>query len=98
MLDISLRPRTCSCPNATYTCEVNDATGINWKTNTTGDSDVFLYTVSSDTKHRNDDGFRVRFTFEEAGEFVYNFTSTLEVTDLDQNETNLTYIRYRGTT
>ena len=92
MLDVSLSPRTCSCPNTTYTCEVNDATDIRWKTSTTGDTDMFYYDVNSDTSYREDNSFQVKFTYmyEEEDDTKFNFTSTLKVTDLDQNETNLT--------
>ena len=96
MLDVSLSPRTCSCPNTTYTCEVNNATDIRWRTSTTGDTDIFYYTVNSDTSYRERDGFHVNFTHKQAGDLVYNFTSTLEVTDLNQNETNLTCEGSRG--
>ena len=100
MLDISLTPRTCSCPNAKYTCEVYDATEIKWRTNTTRTSnkDIFLYTATSDTSHREYGGFQVSFTFEQRGDLVSNFRSTLEVTDLDQNETDLTCEGSRGQT
>jgi hypothetical protein len=85
MLGISLRPRNCSCPNATYTCEVNEAVEILWKTK----ESQFQYTVLSGMPYRESDHFQVNFTSEPGQDFD-NFISTLKVLDVDVNGTDLT--------
>ena len=85
MLGISLRPRNCLCPNATYTCKVDEAAGILWKTR----ESEFQYTPLSGMAYRESDHFRVTFT-SERGQMFDNFTSTLEVLDVDVNGTDLT--------
>ena len=96
MLKISLTPQTCSCPNTSYTCEVDDATEIRWATEYS--NQIFVYTENSlvGQSLQTTDNFQVTFTRTEEGEY-HNFTSTLHVTNLDQNGTNLTCLGHKHT-
>ena len=90
MLDISLRPRNC---DSRYTCEVNDATEIHWKTNTSTD-DRYQYTGHSPDNCRVTSDVQVCFVRKPAANNFYNFTSTLEVINEDLNGTDLQCIGY----
>ena len=100
MLDISLTPRNCVCPNISlsYTCEVNDATEIHWKTSTSNGTDDFQFTANSDDSHRKTNDFQVNFSRVPAAEDYYrHFTSILEVTNMDLNGTDLQCIGFNLT-
>ena len=86
-----MKPRHCICPDEIYTCHVSLATEIQWITNRTGDND-FEYSVTDGDNEpfQETDGFRVTFTNERATVDFDNLTSTLLITDLAVNETDLT--------
>ena len=86
-----MKPRHCICPDEVYTCHVSLATEIQWITNRTGDND-FEYSVTDgdDEPFQETDGFRVTFTNERATVDFDNLTSTLLITDLAVNKTDLT--------
>lgn len=68
---------------------MNFSTEINWETNNTGGS-VFLYTANSGENNRCEGGFQVNYTHQSSiGSVLSNFTSTLLVTKLDVNGTDV---------
>ena len=95
VFSVLLQPRGCICPNDGYTCQVNLATEINWITNSTTGNDL-AYTPSGLGSIRNEGYFRVNFTHEQATRYLYNFTSTLIVTDFNANGTNVTCEKFDG--
>ena len=88
MVEVSLQPEDCICPSNGYTCHVNLALDITWITNTT-EEDTFFATASGRIGKAEMGGFRVNFTFE-PHQMVVNFTSTLLVTNICLNETDVT--------
>ena len=88
MVEVSLQPKDCICPSKGYTCHANLASEINWKTNTT-DENTFFATASGRVGKGEMGGFRVNFTFE-PHQTVANFTSTLLVTNIHLNGTDVT--------
>ena len=96
MLDISLGPINCLCPNTSlsYTCKVNGAIEIQWRTNTTTTDDFLRYTAHSEDSHRETDDFQITFVRESAMNSFYNFTSILEVINQDLIGTDLQCIGY----
>ena len=99
LLDISLRPMDCLCPDSSYTCEVNDATEIQWIANTTSDTDVFFqYTVNSGDSDRETDDLKITFTRESASvDYYKHFAATLQVTNLDLNGSDIQCIGFNLT-
>ena len=87
MLEVSLQPKDCICPSKGYTCHVNMASEINWNTNTT-EENTFFATVTGRFGEDEMGGFRVNFTFE-PHQNLANFTSTLLVTNIHLNETDV---------
>ena len=90
-----LQPKRCICPNEGYTCQVELATEISWITTATTETEL-LYTPSGLGRSRNVSDFRVNFTHNQATEFLFNFTSTLLVTDFNANGTNITCVNIRS--
>ena len=91
MLETTLSPRHCICPNESYTCHVNLAEEMSWITETT-DSGTFEYPFDDATEVPilYSGGFQAGFSREQATRDLDNFTSTLFVTDLAVNGTVLT--------
>ena len=89
MIEVSLQPKTCICPSKGYTCHVSNALELNWKTSTTSTPDL-LYTTSGRARERHINGFQVNFTYVLLINNLANFTSTLLVTDINLNTTNIT--------
>lgn len=89
MIEVSLQPRDCICPSKGYTCHLKLASEISWKTNTTSATD-FLYTASGRYSERRINGFQVNFTHVLGMNNLVNFTSTLLVTDINLNATDIT--------
>ena len=89
MIEVSLQPRNCICPSKGYTCNVSNALEFNWKTNTTSAPDL-LYTTNGRASKRRINGFLVNFTHMEGMNHLANFTSTLLVTDINLNATDIT--------
>ena len=91
MLEISLKPEGCLCPNEGYTCHVNLGTEIAWITTATVHETLVHSLTSTSGDFRDVGGFRANFTGEQATDAYDNFTSTLFVVNvLDVNGTNLT--------
>ena len=86
-LETLLTPRGCICPSKNYTCEVRAGIGIVWQGETIPE-DGLEHSVNTVAEERYiaDYGFQV--TLRRIG--VGNYTSTLHVSDLGLNETNLT--------
>ena len=83
-------PGHCICPNENYSCVVNSAIDIAWRTNTTVRDDFELSVTAGDAKrHSEVGGFQVTLSRSSDLEFS-NFTSTLHVRDLKLNESNIT--------
>jgi hypothetical protein len=96
-LDISLQPRSCICPSEGYTCQVKLATALVWKTNSTTENDIKFN--PSDGGYEYKDGFKVNATAvqgTEESKLLFNFTSTLLVTELKANGTNVTCEKIEG--
>ena len=88
--NVSLQPRGCICPNEGYTCHVTNATEINWITSTTTGNDL-LYTSSGYESSRSESYFRVNYThIPTVTRLLFDFTSTLFVTNFTANGTNVT--------
>ena len=88
MVEVSLQPKDCICPSKGYTCHVNLASDISWTTNTT-DENTFFAIVSGRVGEGEMGGFRVNFTIDPL-QTVANFTSTLLVTNIHLNGTDVT--------
>ena len=74
----------CICPSANYTCLATSATGISWKT--VGEPD-FKHTRSNpDVEYFEGGGYQVTFRSEPED----SFSSSLHISDLGLNGTNLT--------
>ena len=88
MVEVSLQPQDCISPSKGYACHVNLASEISWKTNTT-EENTFFAIVSGRVGDGEVGGFRVNFTIEPQ-QTLANFTSTLLVTNIHLNETDVT--------
>ena len=95
MFNVSLQPRGCICPDSGYTCQVNNATEINWITSSTTGNDL-SYVSSGRERIRNKGYFHVKFTHEKVTSLLFDFTSTLFVTNFNANGTNLTCEKIEG--
>ena len=72
------RPTGCLCPKENYTCTVNHAKGLAWRTNTTDRDDLeHSETKLETTRYFDQGGFQVTIIREQD-----NFSSTLRVTDI----------------
>ena len=79
-------PGHCICPNENYSCVVNSAIDIAWRTNTTVRNDFALSVPDDDAeRHSEVGGFQVTLSRSSDLEFS-NFTSTLHVRDLKSCE------------
>ena len=86
MLEVSLRPEHCTCPNDGYTCVVKQGTELEWIANT----ETFVKFSLSDengTITDSSDIFQADFFIKQDFSALY---STLFVTDLSVNESNIT--------
>ena len=93
MLETLLTPIDhCICPSANYTCVVQSATVISWKT--VGEYE-FMHTQSSskDEVYFEEGGYQVTIT---RGPGRTNFSSSLHIRDLGLNGTNLTCEAFIG--
>ena len=94
MLKVSIQPKGCICPSEGYTCQTYNSTLLNWypTCNTaTGDDlefDVIMY--GADIVERECGGFKVNYSSEHHRGQLPSVTSTLLVTNLSVNGTNLT--------
>ena len=80
-------PKVCVCPNESYTCEVKFATLLILSI----DSNEIQYGRIGEATYHEVGNFRVRLSgINTAESFLLNFTSTLSVSDLAANGSNLT--------
>ena len=77
-------PGHCICPNENYSCVVNSAIDIAWRTKTTVRDDFALSVTADDAeRHYEEGGFQVTLSRQESSsDLDSNFTSTLHVRDL----------------
>ena len=95
MSEVSIQPKRCICPSEGYTCQTKDLTLLNWypTCNNTTDDDLEFDTLilgSSTVVERECGGFKVNFSAEHRRGQLPTITSTLLVTNLSVNGTNLT--------
>ena len=84
MLETLLTPKDhCICPSANYTCLVTSATEISWKA--VGEPD-FKHASSDPDIYLEGGGYQVTFRSEPGN----SFSSSLHISDLGLNGTNLT--------
>ena len=86
MLEVSLKPEHCTCPNDGFTCVVRQGTELEWIANT----ETFVKFSLSDengTITDSSDIFQADFFLKQDFFALY---STLFVTDLSVNESNIT--------
>ena len=88
MVEVSLQPKDCICPSKGYTCHANLVSEISWKTDTT-DENIFFATLSGRVSEGEMGGFIVNFIYRRHLSLA-NFTSTLLVTNIHLNETDIT--------
>ena len=86
MLEASVKPKECICPDEGYSCEVALAGEIIWMTES---NLIFGYSLS-DLDDEEMGGFKVNFSGVVATDSLDNYTSQLFVTSLDVNGTELT--------
>ena len=86
-LEVSLTSRDCICADESYSCVVSSGIAIAWLTNTTTDREDLELSVTNDDDeiYIEKGGFQVSFRREPGG----NYYSTLHITDLSLNETEL---------
>ena len=89
MLEVSVKPKGCICPDEGYSCEVALAGEITWMTESNLN---FGYSLSDidDEELQEMGGFKVDFSGVVATDSLDNYTSQLFVTSLDVNGTELT--------
>ena len=89
MLEVSVKPGGCICPDEGYSCKVALAREITWM----AESNLkFGYSLSHLEKEEFQEmgGFKVNFSGVVATDSLDNYTSHLFVTSLDVNGTDLT--------
>ena len=84
MLEVSLTPEHCICPDDGYTCVVRQGSLLEWIANTTT---IVKYTTHDGNKTDQAGSFLTDFTIKHDFSALY---STLLVTDLSVNGSNLT--------
>lgn len=73
MLETTLTPKGCICPQDNYTCLVEDGVEIAWITNITMRNEFeYSLTDSDDEIHIHKKGFKVSFRREEGGKYYYS--------------------------
>ena len=86
MLEVSLKPEHCTCPNDGYTCVVRQGIELEWVANT---STFVKFSLSDENGTITDssDIFQADFFLKQDFSAIY---STLFVTDLSVNESSIT--------
>ena len=89
-----MRPQSCICPSDGYTCQAYEVFQMKWLSHTFTESDVddLLYSVLNSGSYLKKEtaGFQANFTGQVISPGVANITSTLVITDLNVNGTQLT--------
>ena len=91
MLEVSVKPKGCICPDEGYSCEVALAGDITWMTESNLNFGYSLSRLDREEFHKMG-GFQVHFSGVFATITLDNYTSDLFVTSLDLNGTDLTCI------
>ena len=89
MMEVSVKPGGCICPDEGYSCEVALAGEITWMTESNLTFDYSLTDLDNEELQEMG-GFKVHFSGVLATTTQENYTSDLFVTSLDVNGTELT--------
>ena len=93
MLEFSLQPDSCICPSDNYTCQADGVIQMEWKSGAldrSSDPRIVFSIAAINNNNDESGGFRAHFTEEPIGDTNSLITSTLLVTNLSVNGSNLT--------